>query len=144
LGNVKSAAVLIPVEQLHRRPHIVVVEDDSSLLDAVAFALEAEGFRVHAYTSAKALLLSPVKADCMVIDLTLPDGDGLGLIRSLRDRGILAPAILTTTHPTGRTRRAAAAAGVEIVEKPLITDELLRRIQSLVDGNIGGSGALRR
>ena len=124
-----------PLDQpmpIPRRASIVIVEDDASLLGALIFALEADGFLVHAYGRAGLLLSAPVHADCMVIDMKLPDLDGLTLIKRLRDRGIKAPAILTTTSPTDRTRRWAADMGVEIVEKPLITGELRGRIDELV------------
>ena len=119
--------------QHHRRgASIVIVEDDASLLNALSFALEAEGLSVDAFRSAETLLSAPVEADCMVIDLQLPGLDGLALISRLRARKISSPAILITTNPTERTRRAAAAAGAPIVEKPLITGELRRRIDELV------------
>jgi two-component system, LuxR family, response regulator FixJ len=118
--------------QFPRKPSIVIVEDDASLLGALVFALEADGFVVHAYGRAAPLLAVPVHADCMIIDLRLPDVDGLTLIKRLRDRGVRAAAILTTTNPDGRTRRWAADMGVEIVEKPLITGELRGRIDDLV------------
>jgi two-component system response regulator FixJ len=110
------------------------VEDDASLLNALSFALEADGFSVHAFSSANPFLLAPIQADCMVIDLQLPDLDGLALIDRLRARQIWSPAILITTHPTERTRQGAAAAGVAIVEKPLVTGELRLRIDEVVGG----------
>ena len=87
-------------------PAVVLVEDDASLLRALTFALEAEGLTVRSYRAAgEALLAAP------------------------------APADLTTTNPDERTRRAAALAGVSIVEKPLLTGELRSRIGELIDGD---------
>src|SRR5579872_284263 len=103
---------------------ITIVEDDRSLLGALKFALEADGYRVAAYHEARRLLDAPPPADCLVVDLRLPDLDGLALIARLRDTGITAPAILITTTPDERCRRAAAAAGVAIVEKPLLDASL--------------------
>ncbi|MFI4933931.1 MAG: response regulator [Caulobacterales bacterium] len=114
------------------RPRIVLVEDDISLLGALKFALEADGFDVRAYTAAQSLLDHPISADCLVVDLKLPDGNGLELIAALRERQVLSPAILITSNPDAHCRRAAAAAGVPIVEKPLITGELRRRIDEAI------------
>lgn len=114
-------------------PSVVLVEDDPSLLRALTFALEAEGLAVHSYRAGKALLSAPVHADCLVVDFRLPDLDGLTLIAALRQKGVSSPAILTTTNPDERTRRAAANSGVVIVEKPLLTGELRRRIDELID-----------
>src|SRR5271169_5163866 len=107
-----------------RRPRVVIVEDDQSLLGALIFALEAEGFDVRAHTAAGSMLEKPIAADCLIIDYRLPDLDGLSLIAKLRQRAITSPAILITTNPDRRCRAAARAAGVQIVEKPLIDGEL--------------------
>jgi len=103
-----------------------------SLLGALVFALEADGFSVAPYGRAGPLLSAPVQADCMVVDMRLPDMDGLTVIARLRERGIRAPTILTITNPDSRTRLSAIAMGVWIVEKPLITGELLGRINELI------------
>jgi len=116
-------------------PRILLVEDDSALRGALAFALGTEGFTVETFACAEDLLASPVAGDCMVVDLKMPGLDGLALIGELRLRGNLTPAILITTNPDARSRRAARAAAVEIVEKPLLTGELRRRIDELVAGD---------
>jgi len=113
---------------------IVLVEDDVSLLNALGFALETEGYSVAPYTTASDAIALAEPADCLVIDRRLPDLDGLALIARLRGRGILAPAILITTNPDDHCRRAAAAAGVEIVEKPLLGAELRQRIEASIRG----------
>ncbi|MFI4974361.1 MAG: response regulator [Caulobacterales bacterium] len=119
------------------RPSIVIVEDDASLLAALVFALEEEGFAVHAYRSGKPLLAAPVHAECLVVDMRLPELDGLTVIRQLRERGVWSPAILITTNPDAQTRRNAETSGVLIVEKPLMTGELSRRIDELIAANDG-------
>jgi DNA-binding response OmpR family regulator len=119
-----------------RSTSILVVEDDVSLLGALTFALEADGFAVYGYERGAPLLSVPVRADCMVVDMRLPDIDGLTLISRLREKGVWAPAILTTTSPDERTRRTAEAMGVLIVEKPLITGELRGCIDALLAANL--------
>ena len=114
------------------RPRVTIVEDDVSLLNALAFALEADGYAVAAYTAAAPLLARPPGADCMVVDLRLPDMDGLSLIAALRAQGPQPQAILITTAPDERLRLAAARADVEIVEKPLIDGKLRQRIAEAV------------
>jgi two-component system response regulator FixJ len=116
---------------------VVIVEDDASLLSSQVFALEAEGFHVRAFSRGLALIANPVGADCLVVDMRLPDTDGLRLIARLREAGIDAPAILMTTNPDARVRRAALAGDISIVEKPLITEELRRRIDTLIAARNG-------
>jgi two-component system response regulator FixJ len=112
------------------RQTIVLVEDDRSLLGAMTFALQAEGFHVRAYADGRVLLAAPPAepVNCLVVDFRLPGVDGLELIASLRALGTTAPAILITTEPDERCRREATKAGVPIVEKPLLDGELRRRI----------------
>ena len=114
-----------------RPTRITLVEDDVSLLGALTFALEADGYAVAPYAAARPLLEDPPDADCLVVDLKLPDMDGLSLISRLRSLGPQPPAILITTNPDDRLRRAAAA-HVAIVEKPLMGGELRRRIAQAV------------
>ena len=120
-----SAAILSP-------PRVAIVEDDSSLLGALAFALETEGYEVASYADATRVLEAPPRADCLVVDLKLPDLDGLALIGRLRALGHDTPAILITTTPDDRCRQDAAKAGVRIVEKPLLDATLRRAIEAAV------------
>jgi len=114
--------------QTSRKETLAIVEDDVSLLSALAFALEMDGFRVKSYTNGRQLLAAPEPVSCVIVDLKLPDMDGLALIERLRRVGRDEPAILITTNPDERCRRAAADANVPIVEKPLIGGDLRRRI----------------
>jgi FixJ family two-component response regulator len=116
----------------HDRPCVTIVEDDISLLNALSFSLEEEGFAVSPFDRGQELLDRPHATDCLVVDLRLRDADGLTLIRDLRLLGLSAPAILITSNPDDRCRRRAADAGVEIVEKPLIGADLGQRIAAAI------------
>jgi len=118
------------------RPLLILVEDDAALVDSLSFAFELEGFRVRAYFLPETLLSGPLPegAACMVIDLNLPGMDGIRLIDELRARGHDLPAVLITTHPTAQTRADAAARGLPIVEKPLLTDDLLQQVRKRLAG----------
>jgi two-component system response regulator FixJ len=114
----------------------VLVEDDPSLLSALTFALEADGFVVHGHGRGQTAVDASQtdRADCLVVDLKLPDMDGLALVAMLRHQGVVAPAIVITTAPDERRRREAAKAGVQIVEKPLLDGELRRHIDLALSG----------
>src|ERR1700746_2251872 len=96
-----AGAMLSPAPS---RPRVTIVEDDVSLLNALAFALEADGYAVAPYTAGAPLLDRPPRADCMVVDLRLPDMDGMALIAALRALGPQPRAILITTNPDARLR----------------------------------------
>ncbi|WP_068879180.1 response regulator transcription factor, partial [Phenylobacterium sp. CCH12-B4] len=103
-------------------PVICVVDDDDAVRRALEFALDLEGFAVETYASGEALLLRTQGDEpaCLVIDERLPGVSGFDTLRQLRARHLGVPAILITSHPKPAIRAAAAAAGVPILEKPLL------------------------
>jgi FixJ family two-component response regulator len=117
-----------------KKPMVIVIDDDQAVRGALTFALELEGFVVEAFGSGGEFLAegAPPEGGCLVVDFNLPDMTGLELIDSLRRREMRLPAILITTHPSPSLRRLAAAAGLPIVEKPLLGDSLLEAIRNSV------------
>ena len=108
------------------RPLVLIVDDDAAVRGSLKFALELEGFRVDTCESGEDLLARqlPQGAACLVIDQRLPGMDGLAALSRLRERNNQLPALLITSHPQPALRAAAAAAGVPIVEKPLMGQTL--------------------
>jgi FixJ family two-component response regulator len=109
---------------------VVVVDDDPAVTSSLKFSLEVEGFEVRAYQSGRALLADGAlpSCGCLVIDFSMPDMDGLELVNHLRHDHCALPAILVTSHPTAALRRRASAAGVNLVEKPLLSNALIDAI----------------
>jgi FixJ family two-component response regulator len=114
------------------RPAVVIVDDDAAVRSALTFALEAEGFDVDVRATGEELLAGglPNAAACLVIDERLPGIGGLQALQLLRARHVYLPALLITTNPNAILRRAAKAAGVPIVEKPLVCDALVDSIRA--------------
>lgn len=112
---------------------IILVDDDRALRDSLRFSLELEGFTVEPFSSAEDFAergeVGP--GACLVFDYRLPGMSGLQLLSSLRDQLIDAPALLITTNPTVALRKRALALGAPIVEKPLLSDDLLNGIRSM-------------
>lgn len=113
---------------------LLLVDDDPHLLGALRFAFEAEGYGVRTFRSGEELLAAsvPHAEACIVIDERLPGLSGLETIARLRAAGVIAPAILVTTHPSVQVVRRAATLGIEIVEKPLLDGGLARRVGALL------------
>ena len=87
---------------------VIIVDDDVAVRSALRFFLEIEGFQVRDFADASALLEeTELDCCCLVIDQNMPGMCGIDLIDILRDRKILAPAILITTHPTRALRERA-------------------------------------
>jgi FixJ family two-component response regulator len=112
---------------------ILIVEDDRAVRDSLKFSLVIEGFAVRPYEDAEQLLAEPrlPKFDCLIVDQNLPGMSGLDLVLTLRYRQIKTPAILITSHPNQSLRDRAAAAGIPIIEKPLLIS-LLDRVRQTV------------
>jgi FixJ family two-component response regulator len=110
---------------------IVIVDDDPAVLNSLKFSLEVEGFAVLAYANGTQLLASDDwrHSGCLVIDYGLPDTDGYELLKEIRKGGGAMPAILITTHPSLYLRNRASAAGIPIVEKPLLGNALSEAIR---------------
>ena len=119
------------------RPSILLVEDDPAVVNALTFSLELEGFDVCAYVDGEALLASLplLMRGCLVLDYNLQGIDGLDLLERLRAAQVTLPAILITTNPRKALRARAALAGVQIVEKPLLTDALRDSVNAAL-GNL--------
>lgn len=114
---------------------LVLVDDDPALLHALSFAFETEGYDVRAFADAESLLADAEAHHvslCLVLDQKLPGMSGLALLTALRARNVAAPAILITSNPTAALRREARAAGVEIVEKPLLDGVLASKVREAV------------
>jgi two-component system response regulator FixJ len=116
------------------RRMLAVVDDDPAVRGSLQFSLELEGYEVRVFSDARELLNDPAIAhfDCIIIDRNLPTFDGLELAVQLRDRSVFVPVILTTSQPSEFLARRARSAGISIVEKPLLDNALVERIQALL------------
>ncbi len=117
---------------------VCVVDDDADVLGSLRFLLETDGFAVRTFRNGAALLNSvhAPGADCFVIDYKMPDMNGIDLAGNLRKRDIASPVILITGYPDeGISARAAAAGVKDVMLKPLLDDNLLKRIRSAIEEN---------
>jgi two-component system response regulator FixJ len=127
---------------------VFLVDDDPAVRSALIFAFSFDGFEVEAFDTAEALLAADVRgADCLVIDYRLPGLDGLELIEQLREHGVSTPVVLITSQPKLAIKAHAASLGVSLIEKPLLTDELVETIRGLLrepkqPGLRGGPGVV--
>ena len=113
--------------------HLVIVDDDPHVLNALRFAFEVDGYEVRTHTAGEEVLESPPCAACFIIDENLPGLSGVQTAARLRTEGVCAPIILITTNPSPAVRLRALQLGAEIVEKPLICDALARRVRQVTE-----------
>lgn len=113
---------------------LALVDDDPAVRHALTFAFETAGITVAAFSDAESALAAQDRRDwrCLVLDQRLPGISGLDLLERLRAEGVKTPTILITTHPPRDVKTRAQAAGVEIIEKPLLDNELTRKVRDIV------------
>jgi two-component system KDP operon response regulator KdpE len=113
-------------------PCVVIIEDEPQIRRFVRSALEAEGWQVHeADTAQKGLTEAGTrKPDLLVLDLGLPDGDGLDVIKDVRGwSGV--PIIVLSARSDETDKIAALDAGADdYLTKPFGTGELLARVRA--------------
>ncbi len=113
---------------------ILLVEDDAALGLALEELLHRERYEVvRAVNAAQALAGLDETVDLVVLDVTLPDGDGVGLCRQWRSRGLGTPILfLTARDEELDVVRGLDAGGNDYVTKPFRMQELLSRIRALL------------
>ena len=119
-------------------PRLLIVEDQPVLLDAVRRGLEAEGFDVVcAETGCEGLLLcASAVPDAVILDLMLPDGDGLQLLRNMRRDGFDRPVLIVSARDSVDQRITGLNMGADdYLIKPFVFSELLARIRALLRRN---------
>lgn len=119
-------------------PRVMVVEDDPAVQRLLGYVLEAEGFRViRCGTGAQAIqAFDEWSPDLVLLDLMLPDGDGLEVSRILEaKRPTTRTPVLVVSAKTERGgRESALEAGVDdFIAKPFEPLELVRRIRALCE-----------
>jgi two-component system OmpR family response regulator len=126
---------------------ILVVEDERDLALAVLDHLRAHGHAAdHAPTLDEAEAAVRTTAyDLVVLDLRLPDGDGLTLLRGLRDRGAETAVLIVTARDRITERIEGLKAGADdYLTKPYDLNEMLARIEAIVRRAVGTRATERR
>ncbi len=118
---------------------IIVIDDDPSILRALRRLVSGAGFEVWTFDRPSALLKSdlPKTGACLIVDIDLPEMNGVELCATLAASGCKLPVILITAHTDEETRKLADDAHpVALLIKPFGRDLLVNSIQSaLLAGN---------
>lgn len=119
---------------------ILVVEDDVKIASFVVKGLREAGFAVdHAANGEDGLHLAlTISYDAAVIDIMLPERDGLSLIREIRGQGVSTPVIILSARRSVNDRVKGLQTGSDdYLTKPFSFSELLARVQALIRRSSG-------
>jgi FixJ family two-component response regulator len=119
--------------ELTQKPIIIVIDDDPSILKALRRLVSGAGFEVRTFDRPSTLLRSdlPKAGACLIVDIDLPEMNGVELCETLAASGCRLPVILITAHTDEETRRLAdGACPVALLVKPFGRELLVNSIES--------------
>ena len=121
---------------LHATPIVFVVDDDISVRTSLELLIDSAGWHSETFPSAQAFLHRPraVGPSCLLLDVSLPDLDGLELQKRVASDRTDMPIIFISGHgDVPMTVRAMKAGAVEFLTKPLAGDVLVGAIQEAIE-----------
>lgn len=126
--------------------NILLTEDDHALREGLTELFTREGYQVIAAENARtARALQSKDIDLIVLDVTLPDGDGVSLCREWRGSGVETPILfLTAKDDELDVVRGLDAGGNDYVTKPFRMRELLSRVRALTRRTAPQEGLVQR
>lgn len=112
---------------------VLLAEDDPAIAEPLARALSREGYEVVAHQTGQGALSAAGSVDLIVLDLGLPDIDGLDVARTVRARGLTIPVLVLTARADEVDLVVGLDAGADdYVTKPFRLAELLARVRALL------------
>ena len=127
------------------RRHVHIVDDDEALRDSIKVMLEASGYTCFTHESAAAFLdCEKLAADCALVDVRMPEMNGLALLAELSARKISMPVIIMTGFADVPLAVQAMKAGaVDFIEKPTPPAALIDAVQRALANRAAGDAELR-
>jgi FixJ family two-component response regulator len=120
-------------ELVTQKPIVILIDDDPSILKALRRLVSGAGFDVRTFDRPSQLLRSdlPEAGACLIVDIDLPEMNGLELCETLAASGCRLPVILITAHTDEETRQLADGAyPVALLIKPFGRELLVNSIES--------------
>lgn len=120
-------------------PMITIVDDSGDVRRSVMRLLETIGIQSQSYENAQALIdsledIDPSVPGCLIIDLRLPDMDGLDMLETLRCKGVTKPAIIITAYgDVPSVVRAMKVKVSDFIEKPFSEQMFLAAVHKAID-----------
>ena len=112
---------------------VYIVDDDEAVRDSLSVLLESKAFGVRSFGSAPEFLAAAplLPAGCLIIDIRMPEMDGLELQQHLTERSLNFPLIVITSHgDVPLAVRAMKAGAVDFIEKPFAAEAILSSLET--------------
>jgi FixJ family two-component response regulator len=122
----------------NRRPIVYIVDDDVSVCRALSLLLKSHGFKVETFTRAAGFLAfkHPKLPSCLVLDIQLPDINGLALQEAMAARQLTIPIVFITGHgDIPMSVKGMKAGAVDFLPKPFTKEKLLSAITQAISKN---------
>ena len=118
------------------KPIVYIVDSDHKLLCALSKRLDQHDVIVEVFTSAECFLNTKLRsrAVCLIIEVNLPNMDGIELLEQINDLGVRLPTIvLSSGSDISKAVRAMQAEAIDFIEKPFIEDTLIKQIMGVIN-----------
>jgi two-component system KDP operon response regulator KdpE len=130
------------------QPLVLVADDEPRITKLVSVALTGEGFRVVTASGGEDALAraEEVRPDIVLLDIVMPDLDGIEVMRQLRERRAVPVILLTAKGSTADKAKGLDLGADDYVAKPFHPDELAARVRAVIRRSVGvqpGAGVLR-
>jgi two-component system response regulator FixJ len=116
---------------MHPEGRVYIVDDDEAVRDSLAALLQSKAFEVRSFASALEFLASApsLPVGCLIVDIRMPEMDGLALQQRLAERALEFPMIVITGHgEVPLAVRAMKAGAIDFIEKPFASDIILESL----------------
>lgn len=116
------------------KDRILVVDDEPYITDLLSTGLEFEGFAVEVATTGTEAMhkVRTTKPDLVLLDVMLPDIEGIDIARRWRDEGQVVPVLFLTARDATEDKLAGLAFGDDYVTKPFSLSEVVARIRAVL------------
>lgn len=130
------------------RPLVLVADDEPRITKLVSIALAEEGFRVVTASGGDDALTraEEIRPDIVLLDIVMPDLDGIEVMRQLRERRPVPVILLTAKASTADKAKGLDLGADDYIAKPFHPDELAARVRAVIRRSSGarpGAGVLR-
>ena len=124
-----------PTPKLQDKPIVFVVDDDISVRESLEMLIQFAGWQPETFASAEEFLAHPrvLTPNCLVLDISLPDLNGLDLQKLVADRIEMPIIFITGYGDVPMTVRAMKAGAVEFLTKPFAEEALLSAIRHAIE-----------